>query len=116
MRPRTVMVVEGFKVLLLLLQLLTRRLRNHGAQNGCILALAMGEKVTAAVVERAVAAAKAAPSMSGLDLAAVSSRSRLLSLRERIIWQSERMGWKLSLWRSMMRLKGLLSDSTDLLL
>ena len=52
---------------------LTRQLRTQGAQNGCILALAMGEKVTAAVVERAVAAAKAAPNMSGLDLAKVVS-------------------------------------------
>ncbi|WP_342617058.1 glutamine-hydrolyzing carbamoyl-phosphate synthase small subunit [Rhodoferax sp. GW822-FHT02A01] len=50
---------------------LTRQLRTHGAQNGCIMALAMGEKVTSAVVERAVAAAKAAPNMSGLDLAKV---------------------------------------------
>lgn len=50
---------------------LTRQLRTQGAQNGCILALAMGEKVTSAVVERAVAAAKAAPSMAGLDLAKV---------------------------------------------
>jgi len=52
---------------------LTRQLRTQGAQNGCILALAMGEKVTSAVVERAVAAAKAAPNMSGLDLAKVVS-------------------------------------------
>ena len=50
---------------------LTRQLRTQGAQNGCIMALAMGEKVTSAVVERAVAAAKAAPNMSGLDLAKV---------------------------------------------
>ena len=50
---------------------LTRQLRTHGAQNGCILALAMGEKVPSAVVEWAVAAAKAAPSMAGLDLAKV---------------------------------------------
>jgi carbamoyl-phosphate synthase small subunit len=52
---------------------LTRQLRTQGAQNGCILALAAGEVVTSAVVERAVAAAKAAPSMSGLDLAKVVS-------------------------------------------
>jgi carbamoyl-phosphate synthase small subunit len=52
---------------------LTRQLRTHGAQNGCILALAMGEKVTSAVVDRAVALAKAAPNMSGLDLAKVVS-------------------------------------------
>jgi len=52
---------------------LTRQLRTQGAQNGCILALAAGESVTAAVVEKAVAAARAVPSMSGLDLAKVVS-------------------------------------------
>lgn len=55
---------------------LTRQLRTQGAQNGCILALALGEKVTSAAVEKAVAAAKAAPSMSGLDLAKVVSCSQ----------------------------------------
>jgi carbamoyl-phosphate synthase small subunit len=54
---------------------LTRQLRTQGAQNGCILALGAGEKVTSADVERAVAAAKGAPSMSGLDLAKVVSSS-----------------------------------------
>jgi carbamoyl-phosphate synthase small subunit len=54
---------------------LTRQLRTQGAQNGCILALAAGEKVTSADIERAVAAAKGAPSMSGLDLAKVVSSS-----------------------------------------
>jgi carbamoyl-phosphate synthase small subunit len=52
---------------------LTRQLRTQGAQNGCILALAAGESVTQAVIDRAVALAKAAPSMSGLDLAKVVS-------------------------------------------
>ena len=52
---------------------LTRRLRTHGAQNGCILALPVGEVVTDEVKARAVAAAKAAPSMAGLDLAKVVS-------------------------------------------
>ena len=52
---------------------LTRRLRTHGAQNGCILALAAGEAVTDAVKARALAAAQAAPNMSGLDLAKVVS-------------------------------------------
>jgi carbamoyl-phosphate synthase small subunit len=52
---------------------LTRQLRTLGAQNGCILALEPGESVTSAAVERAVAAAKAAPSMAGLDLAKVVS-------------------------------------------
>jgi carbamoyl-phosphate synthase small subunit len=52
---------------------LTRQLRTLGAQNGCILALAAGEKVTSAAVEKAVALAKGAPAMSGLDLAKVVS-------------------------------------------
>jgi carbamoyl-phosphate synthase small subunit len=52
---------------------LTRQLRTQGAQNGCILALAVGETVTAALVEQAVSAARAVPSMSGLDLAKVVS-------------------------------------------
>jgi carbamoyl-phosphate synthase small subunit len=52
---------------------LTRQLRTQGAQNGCILALAEGEAVTSAAIDKAVAAAKAAPSMSGLDLAKVVS-------------------------------------------
>ena len=55
---------------------LTRQLRTQGAQNGCILALAAGEVVTSAAVERAVAAAKGAPSMSGLDLAKVVSSEK----------------------------------------
>ncbi len=48
---------------------LTRHLRVHGAQNGCILALKAGESLTSATIEKAIAAAKAAPSMAGLDLA-----------------------------------------------
>ncbi|TXT40423.1 MAG: carbamoyl-phosphate synthase small subunit [Comamonadaceae bacterium] len=52
---------------------LTRQLRTQGAQNGCILALADGEVVTQAVMDRAVALAQSAPSMSGLDLAQVVS-------------------------------------------
>ena len=48
---------------------LTRHLRVHGAQNGCILALKAGETVTSAAIEKAIAAAKTAPSMGGLDLA-----------------------------------------------
>ena len=55
---------------------LTRQLRTQGAQNGCILALAAGEMVTSAAVERAVAAAKGAPSMAGLDLAKVVSSEK----------------------------------------
>ena len=54
---------------------LTRQLRSQGAQNGCILALATGEVVSTALVDKAIAAAKAAPSMAGLDLAKVVSAS-----------------------------------------
>jgi carbamoyl-phosphate synthase small subunit len=54
---------------------LTRQLRTQGAQNGCILALAAGEAVSKEAIEKAVAAAKAAPNMAGLDLAKVVSSS-----------------------------------------
>jgi len=52
---------------------LTRQLRTHGAQNGCILALTEGEVVSPAVIDKAVGLARAAPSMAGLDLAKVVS-------------------------------------------
>ena len=52
---------------------LTRHLRNKGAQNGCILALAQGEAVSQPAIDKAIAAAKGAPSMAGLDLAKVVS-------------------------------------------
>jgi carbamoyl-phosphate synthase small subunit len=52
---------------------LTRQLRTQGAQNGCILALADGEVVTPEAIARALALAKSAPSMAGLDLAKVVS-------------------------------------------
>ncbi len=52
---------------------LTRLLRTNGAQNGCIVGLAAGEAVSQAHIDKAIAAAKAAPNMSGLDLAKVVS-------------------------------------------
>jgi carbamoyl-phosphate synthase small subunit len=52
---------------------LTRLLRTKGAQNGCIIGLAAGDEATPALVDKAVAAARTAPSMSGLDLAKVVS-------------------------------------------
>lgn len=52
---------------------LTRLLREKGAQNGAIVGLAVGETVTPARIDEAIAAAKAAPSMKGLDLAKVVS-------------------------------------------
>ena len=52
---------------------LTRHLRINGAQNGCILALAPGEAASQAAIAKAVAKAKEAPSMDGMDLARVVS-------------------------------------------
>ncbi len=54
---------------------LTRLLRTHGAQNGCVLALGAGQALTPAHEHEAVALARSAPSMAGLDLAKVVSRS-----------------------------------------
>lgn len=52
---------------------LTRVLRTTGAQNGCIATFAEGHQVSDADIAEAVARAKAAPSMAGLDLAKVVS-------------------------------------------
>ena len=52
---------------------LTRLLRTTGAQNGCILTLEVGATLTESHYEKALAAARAAPSMAGLDLAQVVS-------------------------------------------
>ena len=54
---------------------LTRVLREKGAQNGCIMALKAGETLTDAHVQEAIELAKGAPSMAGLDLAKVVSRT-----------------------------------------
>ena len=68
---------------------LTRHLRTHGAQNGCILALASGEPVSQAAVDKAIAAANSAPSMAGLDLAKVVSCEASYPWRE-TEWQLRR--------------------------
>ncbi len=52
---------------------LTRRLREQGAQNGCILSLSAGQTVTPAHIEQAIAQARSAASMTGQDLAQVVS-------------------------------------------
>ncbi|WPB58691.1 glutamine-hydrolyzing carbamoyl-phosphate synthase small subunit [Xylophilus sp. GOD-11R] len=66
---------------------LTRHLRSKGAQNGCIVGLAAGEQPSQAQIDRAIAQAKGAPSMAGLDLA------KVVSVKEPYEWtQSE---WKL---------------------
>ncbi len=66
---------------------LTRLLRSKGAQNGCIMALAKGEEVTQAAKDKAIVAARSAPSMAGLDLA------KVVSVKQAYEWtQTE---WKL---------------------
>ncbi len=50
---------------------LTRQIRSQGAQNGCIMGLAPGEAASDARIAQAVALARSAPSMAGLDLARV---------------------------------------------
>ena len=52
---------------------LTRVLRTTGAQNGCIVGFEPGTAIGPSQVQEAVAMAKAAPSMAGLDLAKVVS-------------------------------------------
>ncbi|MEO7548979.1 MAG: glutamine-hydrolyzing carbamoyl-phosphate synthase small subunit [Ramlibacter sp.] len=59
---------------------LTRILRTKGAQNGCVIGLAAGQEITPARVEEAVAAARSAPAMNGLDLA------KVVSVRENYGW------------------------------
>ncbi|MES2632874.1 MAG: glutamine-hydrolyzing carbamoyl-phosphate synthase small subunit [Pseudomonadota bacterium] len=66
---------------------LTRMLRTGGAQNGAIIGLAAGEEVTPAIVEKAIAAARSAPNMSGLDLA------QIVSVQEPYDWKQTE--WKL---------------------
>ncbi|HEY0820808.1 MAG TPA: glutamine-hydrolyzing carbamoyl-phosphate synthase small subunit [Rhizobacter sp.] len=56
---------------------LTRVLRTTGAQNGCIFTLPLGEALTPVHVDKAIALARSAPSMSGLDLAKVVSQTEV---------------------------------------
>jgi carbamoyl-phosphate synthase small subunit len=58
---------------------LTRHLRTHGAQNGCI--LAAESELTDSIIQRAVGLAKQAPGMNGCDLA------KVVSTKERFDWQ-----------------------------
>jgi len=64
---------------------LTRHLRTKGAQNGCIAAFPAGTDLGATQIDAAVSAARAAPSMAGLDLAKVVSAT-------------ERYGWTETEW------------------
>jgi carbamoyl-phosphate synthase small subunit len=59
---------------------LTRHLRTHGAQNGCIVA-ASAFALSASEVESAIQRARAEPSMSGLDLA------KVVTTRDTHIWR-----------------------------
>ncbi len=55
---------------------LTRILRTAGAQNGCILTLPAGTRLTQRHCDDAIASARSAPSMAGLDLAKVVSQTQ----------------------------------------
>lgn len=65
---------------------LTRLLRSKGAQNGAIVGLAAGQAVTQALIDDAVAKAKAAPNMAGLDLA-------------KVVTTAQRYGWTQTEWK-----------------
>ena len=66
---------------------LTRLLRTRGAQNGCIVGLAEGGEATPAAIEQAIAAARGAPGMAGLDLA------KVVSVRQPYAWSQTE--WRL---------------------
>ncbi len=59
---------------------LTRLLRTAGAQNGCIAAYALGTTLGQVQIDAALAQARGAPSMSGLDLA------RVVTVAEAYAW------------------------------
>jgi carbamoyl-phosphate synthase small subunit len=53
---------------------LTRVLRTHGAQNGCIMGFPADTAVTQSMIDEAITLARRAPSMAGQDLAQVVTR------------------------------------------
>ncbi|MEW6560050.1 MAG: glutamine-hydrolyzing carbamoyl-phosphate synthase small subunit [Pseudomonadota bacterium] len=55
---------------------LTRHLRTHGAQNGCIMALEAGQELTDIVVQTAISAARGFAGLAGMDLARVVSTAK----------------------------------------
>lgn len=63
---------------------LTRLLRTTGAQNGCIVALELGAELSEAVEADALAQARAAQDMAGLDLAQVVSCSASYEWRQAV--------------------------------
>ncbi len=67
---------------------LTRLLRTRGAQGGCIVALPVGEPLTAGRRADTIARARATPSMSGQDLA------KVVSARQPYQWTESQ--WELS--------------------
>ncbi|MBC7992570.1 MAG: glutamine-hydrolyzing carbamoyl-phosphate synthase small subunit [Rhizobacter sp.] len=61
---------------------LTRVLRSKGAQNGCIFTLPLGEPLSSAHTDKAIALAKSAPAMNGLDLAKVVTQTEVTEWTE----------------------------------
>lgn len=83
LKAQGVVAIEGLDT-----RKLTRLLRTQGAQNGCILALPDGQCVTSEVIEQAVAAAKAAASMAGSDLAKTVTCNEPYEW-DQTVWQPE---------------------------
>ncbi len=63
-------------------RMLTRHLRENGAQNGAIVAFPLGHQVSAQDISQAVAKANQAPSMNGLDLASKVSVAKAYDWHE----------------------------------
>jgi carbamoyl-phosphate synthase small subunit len=63
---------------------LTRHLRRLGSQSGCITTFSLGQACTSHDVDEAVAIARAAPTMAGLDLARVVTCKRRFSWNETV--------------------------------
>ena len=77
LRERQVIAIGGVDT-----RRLTRLLREEGAQNGCILALAPGKRLGDAQVEKALAAARAFPGLEGMDLAKEVTTAKQEAWRE----------------------------------
>ena len=63
-------------------RMLTRHLRENGAQNGAIVAFPLGHVISREDIAQAIAKAKQAPAMNGLDLASQVSITQAYSWRE----------------------------------
>ncbi|MEM7611918.1 MAG: glutamine-hydrolyzing carbamoyl-phosphate synthase small subunit [Pseudomonadota bacterium] len=65
---------------------LTRHIREHGAQSGCIMAAEQGESLSA-LKDRAIAQAKQTPELGGMDLAKVVSTDKTYQWAQGEVWE-----------------------------